>query len=322
MTQFVIAPNFLSQADAASLHRRSPRFFFVVGLVWIGILCLLTIAPAPSATGLPTWSFFAVPAFLGIGFLQYCLLHAVHEAAHHDLPLRSRARLPVALLVAYPIGLTLSFRDEHLLHHRHFGNPELDVDYSVYEPFPRSRFGLLKFVAFNFSGIGAIAQVLHRAGNKTIQTPWHDSATLVGVQVAGIVCFTLVFGTVNYFIYWLLPLLTVVKGLAQVRGLAEHGTRNEGGGATLRTFLSDGVVGRVLGPFGFRHHAEHHLYPMVPFDNLGKVRERMMRASSPATARSVVIEPYRGNHIQFLWEAFRALPWTERVASRRAASVQ
>jgi fatty acid desaturase len=322
MPQFAIAPKFLSKADAASLHRRSPYFFLVVGFMWIALFGLLTIAPAPSAAGLPTWSPFAVVAFLGIGFLQYCLLHAAHEAAHHDFHPRSRTRLPLAFLVAYPIGLTLSFRDEHLLHHRHFGNAELDSDYSVYEPFPKSRFSFLKFVVLNFSGIGAISQALRRASNKVIPTPWHDSATLVCVQAVFIVCFTVVFGTVNYFIYWLLPLLTVVKGLAQVRGLAEHGTRTEGGGATLRTFLGEGMVCRFLGVLGFRHHAEHHLYPMVPFDNLDKVRERMMRASSPAIARGVVIEPYRGSHIQFLWEAFRVLPWTETAASQKAVSLQ
>jgi fatty acid desaturase len=320
MPQFAIAPKFLSKPAAASFHRHSPRFFFVVGFVWLALFGLLAIAPAPSATGLPTWSSFAVLAFFGIGFLQYCLLHAAHEAAHQYFHPRSKARLPVAFLVAYPIGLTLSFREEHLLHHQHFGDAELDVDYSVYEPFPRSRLYFLKFVVFNFSGMGAISHVLHRASNKAVQTPWHDSATLVCVQVAGIVGFNLVFGTVNYFIYWLLPLLTVVKGLAQIRGLAEHGNRSEGGGAALRTFLGEGIVSRFFGVLGFRHHAEHHLYPMVPFDELDKVRERMMRASPPATTHGVVIDPYAGNHVQFLWEAFRSLPWTERAASRTTVS--
>lgn len=242
MSQFVITPRFLSKADAASLHRRSPRFFFVVGLVWIALFGLLAITPAASAAGLPTWSPFGVVAFLGIGLLQYCLLHAAHEATHHYFQPRSETRMLVAFLVAYPIGLTLSFRDEHLLHHTHFGDARLDADYSVYEPFPKSRIELLKFLVFNFSGLGAIAHAFHRARNKTIQTAWHDTATLVSVQAAFFVCFTVVFGAVNYFIYWLLPLLTVVKGLAQVRGLAEHGNRNEEG-AVLRTFLANGLVG-------------------------------------------------------------------------------
>jgi fatty acid desaturase len=115
---------------------------------------------------------------------------------------------------------------------------------------------------------------------------------------------------VNYFIYWLLPLLTVVKGLAQLLGLAEHGSPRPDGGATLRTFLGRGLTCRLVGVFGFRHHAEHHLYPMVPFENLDKVRARMLQAPPPSSARQVVIEPYQGGHIQFLWQAFLALPWT------------
>jgi fatty acid desaturase len=322
MTQFVIARNFLSKTDAASLHRRSLRFFFVVAFVWMALFCLLTIAPAPTATGFPGWSPFAVPAFLGIAFLQYCLLHAAHEATHHYFQPRSTARLPVALLVAYPIGLTLSFRDEHLSHHRYFGSAELDADYSAYEPFPKSRLHFLQFVVFNFSGLSAVLHALRRLSDKARRPPWHDNATLVCVQLVCIVYFTAVFGTINYFIYWLLPLLTVVKGLAQLRGLAEHGNRDEGGGATLRTFLGEGMVSRFLGAFGFRYHAEHHLYPMVPFDNLDKVRERMMTASSPAIASGVLIDTYRGNHVQFLWDAFRALPWTARTASSKAVSLQ
>ena len=190
MSQFVITPKFLSKADSASLHHRSPRFFFAVGFVWIALFGLLATTPAASAAGLPTWSPFGVVAFFGIGMLQYSLLHAAHEATHHYFQPRSGARLLVALLVAYPIGLTLSFRDEHLLHHTHFGDPRLDADYSVYEPFPKSRLELLKFLIFNFSGLGAITHALHRARNTTIQTPWHDTATLIFVQAALIVCFT------------------------------------------------------------------------------------------------------------------------------------
>lgn len=60
---------------------------------------------------------------------------------------------------------------------------------------------------------------------------------------------------------------------------------------------------------------------MVPFGNLEKVRRRMMTAAASTISRGVVIEPYQGNHIQFLWEAFRALPWTDSVpASREAVS--
>lgn len=61
---------------------------------------------------------------------------------------------------------------------------------------------------------------------------------------------------------------------------------------------------------------------MVPFDNLDKVRERMMTASSPAITRGVVVDTYRGNHVQFLWDAFRALPWTARTASRKTVPLQ
>ncbi len=246
--------------------------------------------------------------FLSVGILQYHLLHAAHEASHQDFRTRSKTANLVACFVAYPIGLTKSFRDEHLQHHKHFGVPNLDPDLPIYKSPPKSKIDFLIFIIFSFSGLAAINQIFWGNKSSTLKSSRSsDTISLIFVQIIIMIIFSLSMGPMYYLFFWLLPLITLVQGLAKLRGLAEHGDPVIGK-FVLRTFLDNGLLACFFGNMGFRHHAEHHFYPMVPFENLQIVRERML-AHKPHTKGNLSIEICTGNHLTYLNDWFHNLPW-------------
>lgn len=311
---------FLTRHELRLFSVRTARFFLDVAVTWGVIftifLCLFLLSHENRAI---SPMLVAIVTFLMISLLQYHLLHAAHEASHQDFWPKSKTATLVALCVAYPIGLSRSFRDEHLLHHKYLGDSKRDPDFCTYGTPPKSRTEFVIFVFGSLSGLATIKQILWRIRSMTPTAPAkYDLLMLTVVQMFLLGIITLSMHPIAYFIFWLLPLLTVVKGLAQLRGLAEHGDP-VAGRYVLRTFLSGGVVARFMGNMGFCHHAEHHLYPMVPYENLQMVREGMLSKLNIVPAIHTSVEINRGSHFSFLWDWFRRLQWREANGGLRSS---
>lgn len=307
--------HFLTKDESRFYHIRTKSFFWDVGITYVSIVA--TFSMLTFASGTFAVSFLRSAAvFIVIGLLQYRLLHAAHEACHQDFRPGSKSKNLVAILVAYPIGLTKSFRTEHLLHHSYFGDPERDPDYPTFGVSPSSRIGYLVFVLKGFSGVAAIEQVVRRIrSTKPDAAARIDSLLLVASQLVLLIVFTVSISPESYFLFWLLPLLTIVKGLAQLRGLAEHGDPVPHK-YVLRSFLNDGIVALFMGNMGFRHHAGHHLYPMVPYEHLQMVREKMLSSLNTDSETGISIEIYPGSHLSILREWYLRLPWRISMAVR------
>jgi fatty acid desaturase len=94
-----------------------------------------------------------------------------------------------------------------------------------------------------------------------------------------------------------IALFGLTLGLNWVRNLAAHGYGNRGERMTLPEQFSDSIniVGQtwltvLMFPVGLRYHALHHLFPFLPYHNLGKAHARLL-AELPADS------PYRAvNH--------------------------
>ena len=92
-------------------------------------------------------------------------------------------------------------------------------------------------------------------------------ATLFGL-------FILFFSWRYYFIFWVLPLVTIGRSIARIRNIAEHvKNTNESDPilCRLRTIRCNLIEQLLFGPLNFNYHAEHHLFPNVPFYNLPKL---------------------------------------------------
>ena len=71
-----------------------------------------------------------------------------------------------------------------------------------------------------------------------------------------------------------------------------------------------GFVTELFFPLGLRYHALHHLFPALPYHNLGRAHRRLV-AQLPAGS------PYHKTVFPTYWSALRAL-----FADARASEVQ
>jgi fatty acid desaturase len=92
-----------------------------------------------------------------------------------------------------------------------------------------------------------------------------------------------------------------------IRTLGAHRFTNDGRELTFVEQLLDSVnypkftlIAEMWGPVGLRFHALHHLFPSLPYHNLGEAHERLM-AELPADS------PYRQTNADSLWQSLKRL---------------
>ena len=257
----------------------------VVYVSIIGMFALVTWMPNP---------ILLVVAFFVIGALQHRISIVLHEAVHFLLFKNRKLNNVVGnLFLAYPIGFTLHYRKIHFAHHSDLGEDD-DPDLVNYESYPNTAAFFFAMFMQNISGFNAMKQFLEMIGLRKSTDPhllaanipkpsrWH----LVGLVAAQLIIFGLlaVFSHWWYYIVlWLAPLVTIAKTCANVRNAVEHTAivpDPKAPYARYRTILSPFLERFFLAPLYFNYHAEHHLYPAIPYHQLPKVHEILRRQES------------------------------------------
>ena len=259
----------LTPEELKDLSRRSP-WRAALGIVRVYLLIILTLSVALIWGG---W--WILPAVLIIAALQHALSILQHEAVHGLLFNSHRWNEFVGTyLLSYPIGFTMDYRAAHFAHHRALGHAG-DPDLPNYQKFPASPRVFLRKLVGDFSGYGALVQFFGRQSGNALRP-----SRLVGLLIIHAIIFA-GFGVAEqplmYFVLWVLPLLTVTKGLAQMRNLAEHVIRTNAppGTERLRTFRSNLIERFFLAPLNFHYHAEHHWYTVIPYYRLPEARRML-----------------------------------------------
>jgi fatty acid desaturase len=110
-----------------------------------------------------------------------------------------------------------------------------------------------------------------------------------------------------------------VLTLNYLRTLVAHRYRSTGGEMSFSEQLDDSIniegyplITEVVFPIGLRYHALHHLFPSIPYHNLGTAHRRLM-AQLPEDS------PYRRTVFRNTFTAIKSL-WTDFRAVRRAAT--
>lgn len=282
------------------------KFYLGVTAVWLSLAALFALMSAFDFS-----PFVAIPGFFLIGWLQYVLVQAMHEAVHQFFLKHGLKSWFAAFLTTYPVGLTRNYLMVHLTHHWNLGDPQKDPDAFGYHLPPRSKLQLvarlakvgLVFPAFLqfFSQNSTGARSLDARAERLRYRAWSEFASLCMTQAVLVMLFTSVFSFWCYLIFWMLPIVTVVKTLSLARLFAEHSKAD--GGCVLRSFKTNAIMGSILGPFGFSLHGEHHLQMTVPFDRLREIQ---------IPANDSMFERYNGSHVGYLWNWMHSMPLLEK----------
>lgn len=285
-------------------HKEHWRPLLHTALTYAGIVALFSLAIQSSS-----WWVVAL-VFPLMGALQHRISIIHHEANHFLLAPDRAVNDLLGAAIAGTIGFTMAYRDVHLTHHRVLGAPD-DPDLHNYQNYPGSLGYVLSDVAINLLGVGAVKQALGFVGiggagsskeskGQAAAGFSRDKLWVLGAQLLILTVLTSVGAAWAYFVLWILPLLTVAKGLAHFRNVAEHiltAGRGEGEFARFRTLYSHPVERFFFAPMWFNYHAEHHLYPGIPYYNLPAAHRALMEKPEYRDQMDVV----PGGYLRLLW---------------------
>lgn len=267
----------LSSSQLAELRKKNDFYAAASTLsVFIGLTLSVTLYI--------TWPSFATlaVAFILVGALQHHLLIIQHETLHFTLFSPRWLNEGVGHLSSYMIGFTMRYRKQHMQHHQYLGFAQ-DPDLKNYISYPDRRFFVIDALT-SVLGLAAARQFVQQnllsssADKQRRQDIPRKSASfdrgLIGVgitQLALLGTLSYFSSPLTYFLIWILPLLTVAKSLAHFRNVAEHLQVRDVGDPEMsryRSIRSNWLEAFFFAPMNFNYHAEHHLYPQIPFYNL------------------------------------------------------
>jgi fatty acid desaturase len=242
-------------------------------------------------------------AFLLIGGFQHHLSIIQHEAVHYLLFTNKATNDFFGHLAAASTGFTMAYREVHFKHHRELGM-DTDPDLHNYKDYPGSIEYVLQDAFINLFGAGAAIQfvkmTLGNKNNKTTDpavssaaaaaaaaqkksTTSNGRAGTVIVLLMQALIFTALTASGHWYLYlflWILPLVTLTKSLAHYRNVVEHTLIKDKGDAEVsryRTIYCNWIEQFLFAPLNFNYHAEHHIYPSIPFYHLPAAHEEMLQ---------------------------------------------
>lgn len=252
----------------------------------------------------------AALAFVIIGNRQYALSILAHDGKHGNL-LADRRWNDRFSIIALCIPIGVDFHGEwanHRAHHRHLGSGD-DPDRHLYSMADKStpkRF--LFFLSAAGTFVGSFTKAAH-SGTRTddarsflVAFLLYRWPTLVA-QLCVLAAITAVFPWWYYLVFWIAPIYVFMFVPHKVRMFCEHGQPvlpdSAADDQRLITYLPGLVERALLSPMNDNFHAEHHLWPSVPYFNLPRLHRLV--------GRQPQIE-LRGSYVAFLWSCYRQLP--------------
>jgi len=236
------------------------------------------------------------PAMLVLGLVQVALFAPAHETMHQTAFVSRRANLIVGWLAFLPALQSSHFYAAfHYIHHRHTNVPGDDPELMQPEPTTLGQYVLrilgvgywrARFVMIGDAWRGDMSghfYINDRQRPAVIASVRAMTLTVAALAIGSGV----IWGWRTPFLFWIIPQLI---GQPFLRGylMAEHTgcTLDRNGLTNTRTTLTNRFVRLLMWDMPF--HAEHHLYPSIPFHRLadahGKLREKL-RFVQPGYAR-------------------------------------
>lgn len=214
-----------------------------------------------------------------LGLALVALFAPLHEASHRTVFRNRTANRVLASAAGFVLGLPPTwFRHYHLAHHRHTQDPDHDPELA--EPKPETFYQYLGVISGLPFWASAASNLVRLAAGRTQDMPYlPDTERSAAMREARL--FLVAYATVAIFgvlltpfalWYWIGPVL-LGQPFLRLFLLAEHTgcAQTPDGFTNTRTTLTSAPV-RLLA-WNMSFHAEHHLYPAVPFHALGDLHQ-------------------------------------------------
>ena len=252
---------------------------------WIRLAVIAAAIAASQYSG--SWLVYIL-AVMVIGGRMHALGVLMHEAAHYRFfKNRTLNEWIPDVLAAWPVMFTVDgYRRNHLAHHQNT-NTDDDPDWvvklgSAAFTFPQKAWALFKHLAGYVIGVQTILdlrQILPRVSKNDRSTPRYKVLRL-GFYAAAVVICAVLHILPQLLLYWIVPFLTMLFLFQHIRSVSEHfGSHIDYSDEldSTRTVIPYLWERAFFCPHNINYHLEHHLYPGVPFYNLPKLHETLMR---------------------------------------------
>lgn len=235
---------------------------------------------------LPGW--WKTPAVLALGVVQAAFFAPFHETMHQTAFASRRLNAVVGWLAGAPSLFNWHFYQAyHLAHHRHTQDPERDPELMMQPPPTRFRSYLLRLTTLPYwrsrfriavdglrGDFSAYPYIHPDAAPRIVRSVrWMLAFVAGAVLLAG-----LTLGWQAVLLFWVLPQL-FGQSLLRCYLLTEHTfcSHERDGLTNTRTMLTNPLLRLLM--WNMPYHAEHHLYPFIPFHRLaeahGLLRDRL-----------------------------------------------
>jgi len=255
---------------------------------WIVIAAAITASWQLWSVNLAAGIAGYIAAVILVGSRQHALAIMMHEGAHYRLsPNRFLNELIGQAGAAWLLLIDQRFyREHHFAHHR-APNTEDDPDWELRESgdwsFPKTRTGLFFLFLGDALGLRLIDQLRFFGRYAWRPRPPKDGWDF-GKLFYHIVLFsamTWFFGKTGWIIflaYWVVPMLTWLKVVLRFRTIAEHyALEYDHMYRDTRTTYPQWWERVLFAPKNINYHLDHHLYPSVPFYNLPRLHEELLK---------------------------------------------
>lgn len=226
-----------------------------------------------------------------IGARQHGLAILMHDGAHHRLHRNHIWNEVISdLFLAWPLLITTrTYRENHLAHHNYI-NTQNDPDFvrKMNNPkeawewqFPMSIKNLSLLLLKDVSGWNSseLFSILVGFSKNKNSKRYAFYRIAYYVLAAGLISVFHLWTVV--LLYWIIPILTWLKLALRVRSIAEHfAITTKFTDSTTRTTYPSVFDRLFIAACNVWHHADHHLYPSVPFYNIPELHRELLKLES------------------------------------------
>lgn len=226
-----------------------------------------------------------VPATMLIAARMHAIIVLSHDAAHYLIARNKKYNDAIAeYCITLPLFASLKrYRTLHFAHHKHLWtdkDPEV-LFHRTYEEFqfPLTKGKMFKILLFDTLGVHFAMYTWRKISQKAFWKQSYYSFRL-DYFLYYLLLFYVLFHMdlfVCYLQFWIIPYITWYQVIWRIRVISEHNAVPEDVLSGTRTTRANIIDHLFFGPNNANYHAEHHLYPSVPFFNLPKLHTRLMK---------------------------------------------